>query len=85
MLLENQDYVCKMKMVVYGLKQAPKAWFSRLDQYLQKQGYKRGTTDNNLYIKIEDQNIIVVVVYVYEKIFWSNLTTLSIKFATKMQ
>jgi hypothetical protein len=77
--------VCKLKKALYGLKQAPKAWFSRLDQYLQKQGYKRGTTDNNLYIKIEDQNMIVVVVYVDEIIFWSNLTTLSREFATKMQ
>jgi hypothetical protein len=85
MLSENQDYVCKLKKTMYGLKQAHRAWFSRLDQYIQKQGYKRGTTDNNLYIKIEDQNMIVVVVYVDDIIFGSNLTTLSIKFATKMQ
>jgi hypothetical protein len=85
MLLENQDYVCKLKKAMYGLKQAPKAWFSRLDQYLQKQNCKRGTTDNNLYIKIEDQNMIVVVIYVDDIIFESNLTTLSRKFATKMK
>jgi hypothetical protein len=59
--------------------------FSRLDQYLQNQGYKRGTTDNNLYIKIKDQDMIFVVVYVYDVIFGSNLTILSKRFATKMQ
>jgi hypothetical protein len=75
-LTENQDYVCKLKKALYGLKQAPRAWFSRLDQYLQKQGYKRGTTDKNLYIKIEDQDMIVVVVYVDDIIFGSNLTIL---------
>jgi hypothetical protein len=85
MLTENQDYVCKLKKSLYGLKQAPRAWFSRLDQYLQKQGYKRGITDNNLYIKIEDQNMIVVVVYVDDIIFGSNLTIMSRKFATEMQ
>ena len=69
---------------MYGLKQAPRAWFSRLDQYLQKHGYKRGSTDN-LYIKIEDKNMIFVVVYVDDIIFESNLTTLRRKFATKMQ
>jgi hypothetical protein len=54
-LSKNKDYVCKLKKALYGLKQAPRAWFSRIDQYLQKQGYKRGITNNNLYIKIEDQ------------------------------
>jgi hypothetical protein len=77
--------VWKLKKVMYGLKQALRAWFSRLDQYLQKQGYKRGTTKNNIYIKIEDKNKIVVVVYVDHIIFGSNLTTLRRKFATKMQ
>jgi hypothetical protein len=85
MLLKNKDYVCKLKKALYGTKQDPRAWFYRLDQYLQKQGYKRGTTDNNLYIKIEDQNMIVVVLYVDDIISVSNLTTLSIKFATKMK
>jgi hypothetical protein len=55
---------------MYGLNKSPRAWFSRLDQYLQKHGYKRRTTDNNLYKTIEDQNMIVVVVYVDDIIFW---------------
>jgi hypothetical protein len=77
--------VCKIKKYLYGLKKALRAWFSRLDQYLQKQGYKRGATNNNLYIKIEDQNIFVVVVYIDDIIFGSNLTIMSKTFATKIQ
>jgi hypothetical protein len=84
-LTENQDYVCKLKKVLYGLKQAPRACFSRIDNYLQQQGYKRGTTDNKLCIKIEEQNMIVVVVYVDDIIFGSNLTILRKRFVTKMQ
>jgi hypothetical protein len=63
----------------------PMAWFSRLDNHLQQQGYKRGATDNNLYIKIENQNMIIVVVYVDDIIFGSNLNPLSKQFATEMQ
>jgi hypothetical protein len=85
MLIENQDYVCKLNKAMYGIKQAPRAWFSRIDQYLPIKGYNRGITDNNLYIKIEDQNMIVMVVYVDDIIFGSNLTIMSIQFATKMQ
>jgi hypothetical protein len=40
MLSENKDYACKLKETLYGLKQSPGAWFSRLDNHLQQQGYK---------------------------------------------
>jgi hypothetical protein len=35
-LTKNQDYVCKLKKALYALKQAPIAWLSRLDNYLQQ-------------------------------------------------
>ena len=34
LLLEHGDIVCRMKKVLYGLKQDPRAWNSRLDRYL---------------------------------------------------
>ena len=40
-LLENKDYVCKLKKALYGLKQALRAWFSGLDSYLKQQSFKR--------------------------------------------
>jgi hypothetical protein len=48
--------VCKLKKVVYGLKQAPRAWYSRLDKYLQQEGFRKGSADINLYIKIHQSN-----------------------------
>jgi hypothetical protein len=34
-LSENAYYVRKLKKELYGLKHAPRAWYSRLDKYLQ--------------------------------------------------
>ena len=42
LLSKNQNYVCKLKKALYGIKQAPRAWFSSLNNYLKKQGYIRG-------------------------------------------
>ena len=50
-----------MNKALYGLKQAPRSWFSRLDSYLKQQGFKRGAIESNLYLKIEDKNMIIVV------------------------
>jgi hypothetical protein len=84
-LSDNPDFVCKMKKFLYGLKQAPCAWYHRLDTYLQDKGFKRGTIDNNLYIKIEGNDMLIVLVYVDDIIFGSNNASLVKWFASAMQ
>jgi hypothetical protein len=68
----NEYYVCILKKALYGLKQAPRAWYSRLEKYLQQQGFKRGVVDNNIYIKIDNEDILIIVVYVDDINFGSN-------------
>ena len=41
-LLENRDYVCKLKKAVYGIKQDPREWFSRLHKYLSSKDIEEG-------------------------------------------
>jgi hypothetical protein len=85
LLSEDEEYVCRLKKALYGLKQAPRAWYSRLDKYLQQQGFKRGTIDNNIYIKIDNAEMLIIVVYVDDIIFGSNIDEMSQKFAEEMQ
>jgi hypothetical protein len=68
-LSDNPDFVCKPKNDLYGLKQAPRSWYHRLDAYLQEKGSKRGTIDNNLYIKTKGNDLLIVLVYVDDIIF----------------
>jgi hypothetical protein len=58
-----------MKKALYGLKQARGAWYYRLDKFLQDKGFKKVIVDNNLYIKSEGDNLLVVLVYVDDIIF----------------
>jgi hypothetical protein len=70
-LSKNTDYVCKLKKAFYGLKQDPRAWYSRLDKHLQQAGFRNGSADNNLYIKVSQANILLIEVYVDDIIFGS--------------
>jgi hypothetical protein len=84
-LSKNEDYVCRLKKTLYGLKQAPRAWYSRLDKYLEQQGFRRGTTYNNLYIKISHEDMLIIVVYVDDIIFGSNVNQVSETFVEEMK
>ena len=68
-LSENTNYVCKLKNALYGIKQAPRAWYYRLDKYLQRAGFRKGSVDNNLYIKVTQDSILLIEVYVDDNIF----------------
>jgi uncharacterized membrane protein YciS (DUF1049 family) len=53
--------------------------------YLKDKGFKKGTTDSNLYIKIEDNNFLIVLVYVDDIIFGCNKDSLVQWFASAME
>ncbi|GJZ88837.1 putative ribonuclease H-like domain-containing protein, partial [Tanacetum coccineum] len=50
--------VYKVVKALYGLHQAPRAWYSSLSTFLLKSGYKRGTIDKTLFIKKDKNDII---------------------------
>jgi hypothetical protein len=70
---------------MYGLKQAPRACYSRLDKYLQQKGLRKGSADNNLYINVTQDSILLIEVDVDDIIFGSTNDRLSQKFAKDMQ
>nr|GFA39616.1 retrovirus-related Pol polyprotein from transposon TNT 1-94 [Tanacetum cinerariifolium] len=49
--LENLDKVYKVVKALYGLHQAPRAWYETLATYLLKNGFQRGTIGQTLFIK----------------------------------
>ena len=65
----HPEYVYKLKKALYGLKQAPKAWYERLSNYLFKKGYSRGGVDRTLFIKRNNNDVIVAHVYVDDIVF----------------
>ncbi|GJQ98246.1 putative ribonuclease H-like domain-containing protein [Tanacetum coccineum] len=71
---EDPDYPDKVYKVVkalYGLHQAPRAWYGTLAKYLLDNGFQRGKIDQTLFIKKQKGDILLVQVYVNDIIFGS--------------
>eukprot|EP00253_Pinus_taeda_P022104 PITA_22104 len=77
-------YQMYLKKTLYGLKQAHRAWYARLDHYLQQQGFKKGVARSNLYIKTDKDKLLVTLVYVDDMIFASNNDEMSHEFSQNM-
>ncbi|GJW09385.1 putative ribonuclease H-like domain-containing protein [Tanacetum coccineum] len=45
------DRVYKVEKALYGLHQAPRAWYETLSTYLLDNGFQRGKIDKTLFIK----------------------------------
>ena len=63
---EVSNHVFKLSKALYGLRQAPRAWYKRLSSFLLKNGFQRGTTDTTLFITNSNDSFILVQIYVDE-------------------
>nr|GEZ23871.1 putative ribonuclease H-like domain-containing protein [Tanacetum cinerariifolium] len=71
---EDPDYPDKVYKVVkalYGLHQAPRAWYETLANYLLENGFQKGKIDKTLFIKRQKGDILLVQIYVDDIIFGS--------------
>ena len=66
------DHVCELCRGLYGLKQAARVWYKKLDGFLLKHGFRRSQLEPCLYIKIDRCNFVVLVVYVDDLLIVSN-------------
>jgi hypothetical protein len=48
------------------LKQAPRAWYGRIDSFLMSLGFTKTKDDPNLYFKIENDGKVILLLYVDE-------------------
>ncbi|GJS66870.1 putative ribonuclease H-like domain-containing protein [Tanacetum coccineum] len=78
------DKVYKVEKALYGLHQAPRAWYETLSTYLLENRFKRGTIDKTLFIKKDKSDILLVQVYVDDIIFGSTKKTLCLEFEQMM-
>nr|GEY35333.1 putative ribonuclease H-like domain-containing protein [Tanacetum cinerariifolium] len=76
--------VNKVEKAMYGLHQAPRAWYGTLSKYLLKNGFQKGTIDQTLFIRKQREDFMLVQVYVDDIIFGSSNPQLCREFKALM-
>ncbi|GKB15430.1 putative ribonuclease H-like domain-containing protein, partial [Tanacetum coccineum] len=76
----HPNKVYKVIKALYGLHQAPRAWYETLSSFLLENGFRRGTIDKTLFIKKNKSDIMLVQVYVDDIIFGSTTQSMCTEF-----
>ncbi|GJT36547.1 putative ribonuclease H-like domain-containing protein, partial [Tanacetum coccineum] len=76
----HPNKVYKVIKALYGLHQAPRAWYETLSSFLMENGFRSGTIDKTLFIKNKKSDIMLVQVYVDDIIFGSTKKSMCIEF-----
>nr|GEY03787.1 retrovirus-related Pol polyprotein from transposon TNT 1-94 [Tanacetum cinerariifolium] len=66
---DNPNHVYKLKKALYGLKQALRAWYDMLSSFLISQDFSKGSVDPTLFIHRNDNDLLLVQIYVNDIIF----------------
>ncbi|KAK2447548.1 secreted RxLR effector protein [Trifolium repens] len=57
--VEDNSKVCLLKKSLYGLKQSPRQWYRRFDDFLLKTGFVRSNYDSCVYMMKKDEKVIL--------------------------
>ena len=61
---DRVTHVCKLKKALYGLKQDPRVWYGRIYSFLKSLGFTKSKDGPNLYMKIMDDEPVILLLYV---------------------
>ncbi len=62
---KEKDLVCKLEKGLYGLKQAGRLWYKKLDEELQGLGFIRMKSENCLYILVDKEKEAEIYILTY--------------------
>lgn len=69
---DDQSKVCRLRKSLYGLKQSPRCWFSKLSKTLVAFGFKQSYEDYSLFSLIDGDKCLHILVYVDDFIIAGN-------------
>ena len=79
------NHVLRLKKAIYGLKQAPRAWYDQFTHYLLNRRFKRGYADRTLFVKNDEDYLLVAQVYDDDIVFGATIDDRAIEFSKEMK
>ncbi|GAB2272659.1 hypothetical protein Dimus_038986 [Dionaea muscipula] len=61
---QHPQHVCRLQKAIYGLRQAPRAWYNELRHFLLSTGFRNSHCDTSLFIFQSSSTLIYLLVYV---------------------
>ncbi|XP_020674690.1 uncharacterized protein LOC110093960 [Dendrobium catenatum] len=80
----HQNYVCRLQKSIYGLRQAPRQWYTTFTQYLLTLGFEYSKADPSLLTLRHNQTHIFLLVYVDDILVTGNNDDAISKILTKI-
>lgn len=81
----EEEKVYKIRKALYGLKEAPRAWYTQIDGYFLEQGFNKSKSEPTLYVKCQGKfNILIVALHVDDLVFTGNNEKMVEEFKVEM-
>lgn len=68
-LHSRESHVCRLLKTLYGLKQALKVWYERIDGSTKDLGFRKNDIDSNIYLRVIKNQPLILVLYVDDLFF----------------
>jgi hypothetical protein len=62
--MHASSLVCRLKKSLYGIKQASRAWYAKMNSYLLSHNFVRLKSDPNVYMLRTTDSLLILVLYV---------------------
>jgi hypothetical protein len=81
----KEEHVLRLQKALYGLHQAPRAWYAKLDDTLGTLGFTRSVLEHAVYRRGDGTNFLLVGIYVDDLIITGTDAAAITKFKGQMQ
>eukprot|EP00253_Pinus_taeda_P011895 PITA_11895 len=71
----DSSLVCRLKKSLYNLKQAPRAWYAKMDSFLLSPNFERYKSHPNVYMLRTHDSLLILVLYVDDLLITDSLAS----------